>query len=157
MLAHFIGDLHQPLHVAAVYLDSNGGLVDPDASGQANPATETEVGNRLHDQHRIFHAEWDAISADLGEAATPELLALARSRPPNPGNVEDWPAAWASDTIIVSHDAFVGTKFRQTSADHWSVTFDNREAYLASEDTIKRQQLAKAEARLAELLNAIWP
>jgi hypothetical protein len=30
-------------------------------------------------------------------------------------------------------------------------------AYLASADTIKRQQLAKAGARLAELLNAIWP
>jgi hypothetical protein len=61
------------------------------------------------------------------------------------------------DTIIVSHDAFAGTKFRQTSASHWSITFHDHEAYLASEDRIKRQQLAKAGARLAELLNAIWP
>src|SRR3977135_2242297 len=30
LLTHFIGDLHQPLHVGAVYLDNNGQLVDPD-------------------------------------------------------------------------------------------------------------------------------
>jgi hypothetical protein len=57
----------------------------------------------------------------------------------------------------VSHDAFAGTKFRQTSPSNWSVVFDDRGAYVAAQDKIKRQQLAKAGARLAELLNAIWP
>src|SRR5262245_7995923 len=47
MLAHFIGDLHQPLHVAAVYLDANGARVDPDAQGKINPATETAGGNNI--------------------------------------------------------------------------------------------------------------
>jgi hypothetical protein len=157
MLAHFLGDLHQPLHVAAVYLDKKGKLVDPDASGQIDPATETEGGNLIRDQKHVFHAEWDAIPADLGDAATPELLSLARSYAPSQGNVEDWPAAWASDTIVVSHNAFAGTIFKQTSAGHWSVTFKDQETYLADQDTIKRQQLAKAGRRLADLLNAIWP
>jgi hypothetical protein len=71
--------------------------------------------------------------------------------------MDHWPVAWASDTIMVSHDAFAGTKFRQSSPHHWSVTFDEREAYLLSQDGIKRKQLAKAGARLAELLNTIWP
>jgi len=157
MLAHFLGDLHQPLHVAAVYLDEHGHLVDPDATHHIDPTTETQGGNLIHDQHHIFHTEWDAIPADLGEAATPELLALARSAPPNQGNIEDWPADWASDTIMVAHDAFSGTHFRQTSPSHWSITFDDHDAYLASQETIKRQQLAKAGARLALLLNTIWP
>lgn len=156
MLAHFLGDLHQPLHVGAVYLDENGQLVDPDASQQIDPATETQGGNLIRDQHHVLHTEWDAIPTDLGEAATPELLSVARSQAPSQGNVEDWPAKWASDTIMVSHDAFAGATFRQTSASHWSVTFDDHEAYLASMDAIKRKQLAKAGARLAELLNAIW-
>jgi hypothetical protein len=39
----------------------------------------------------------------------------------------------------------------------WSVVFDDHDAYLRSMDAIKRKQLAKGGARLAELLNAIWP
>src|SRR6202035_4149196 len=30
MLTHFVGDLHQPLHVASAYLDADGRFVDPD-------------------------------------------------------------------------------------------------------------------------------
>jgi S1/P1 Nuclease len=45
MLAHFLGDLHQPLHVAAVHLDEKGHLVDPDAVHQIDPATETQGGD----------------------------------------------------------------------------------------------------------------
>jgi hypothetical protein len=157
MLAHFIGDLHQPLHVAAVYLDARGQLVDPDVAHRIDPATDTEGGNLIRDQRSVFHTEWDAIPEDLGEAATPELLAAARSQAPSQGGVEDWPAAWASDTVLAAHGTFAGTEFRQASSEHWSVTFDNPSAYLSSEDKIKRQQLAKAGARLAELLNAIWP
>jgi hypothetical protein len=157
MLAHFIGDLHQPLHVAAVYLGANGQHVDPDAAHRIDPTTDTEGGNLIRDQYSIFHTEWDAIPEDLGEAATPSLLSVAKSQPPSRGNAEDWPAAWASDTVLTGHDAFAGTEFKQTSPEHWSVTFDDRSAYLSSEDKIKRQQLAKAGARLAELLNAIWP
>jgi len=98
---------------------------------------------------------WDAIPTDLGEAATAELLSLVRSQPPTQGNVEDWPVAWASDTIIVSHATFAGT--RRTSAGHWSVTFDDVRSLSRFQHAIKRQQLAKAGKRLAELLNAIWP
>lgn len=156
LLAHFVGDLHQPLHVAAVYLDANGRLVDPDAAHRIDPATDTQGGNLIHDQHSVFHTEWDAIPEDIGEAATPALLSMAQSQSSSTGQVEDWPAAWASDTIVVAHDAFAGTEFRQTSPEHWSVMFDDRNACRLSQDGIKRQQLAKAGARLAELLNAIW-
>jgi hypothetical protein len=157
MLAHFLGDLHQPLHVGSVYLDANGTLVDPDSVHQIDPTTDTVGGNNIEDQHRIFHAEWDAIPTDLGETATSELLTAARGQPPSSGNIEDWPVAWASDTIVASHDAFAGARFKQISPHHWSVTFDDRDAYLASQDRIQRTQLAKGGARLAELLNAIWP
>jgi hypothetical protein len=39
----------------------------------------------------------------------------------------------------------------------WNVAFDDHVAYLRSMDAIKRRQLSKGGARLAELLNAIWP
>jgi hypothetical protein len=157
LLAHFLGDLHQPLHVGAVYLDGNGQLVDPDATHHVDPATDTVGGNNIQDQHHSLHSEWDHIADDLGEVATPKLLAAAKAQPPTQGSIADWPTAWASDTIMMSHKAFAETKFNQTSHEHWAVTFDDREAYLASQDQIQREQLAKAGARLAELLNAIWP
>ena len=73
--------------------------------------------------------------------------------------IPDWPGVWASDTILVSHDAFAGLKFEliRTQPNTWSVAFDDHVAYLRRQDAIKRQQLAKGGARLAELLNAIWP
>jgi len=159
MLAHFIGDLHQPLHVGSVYLDADGKLVDPDAAHKVDAATETIGGNAIDDQNINLHHEWDDIPTDIGEAATRELLLDARSVPASQGGIEDWPAAWASDSLRVAHDAFAGLTFKQTHSQpsRWTVAFDDHTAYLRTQDEIKRKQLAKGGARLAELLNAIWP
>ena len=164
MLAHFMGDLHQPLHVGSVYLDANGHLVDPDVAHQIDPATETIGGNAIQDQNVNLHHEWDDIPTDIGEAATRELLADASALPASQGPIEGWPAAWASDTILVSHDAFAGLNFRLAEthpgnppSNTWTVLFEDHIAYLRWQDAIKRKQLAKGGARLAELLNAIWP
>ncbi|MEI9923238.1 MAG: hypothetical protein WDN50_06665 [Bradyrhizobium sp.] len=106
----------------------------------------------------------DDIPTDIGEAATRELLADANALPASEGPIEGWPAAWASDTILVSHDAFAGLNFRLTEThpgnppnNSWTVLFEDHVAYLRWQDAIKRKQLAKGGARLAELLNAIWP
>ncbi len=159
MLAHFIGDLHQPLHVGSVYLDADGKLVDPDAAHKVDAATETIGGNAIDDQNINLHHEWDDIPTDIGEAATRELLLDARSVPASQGGIEDWPAAWASDSLRVAHDAFAGLTFKQTHSQpsRWTVAFDDHTAYLRTQDEIKRKQLAKGGARLAELLNTIWP
>jgi hypothetical protein len=39
----------------------------------------------------------------------------------------------------------------------WAVTFEGHTAYLWLMDQTKRKQLAKGGAKLAEILNAIWP
>lgn len=162
MLAHFVGDLHQPLHVGAIYLDAAGKPVDPDA-GPENPATETVGGNLIQDQNLNLHHEWDDIPTDLGEASTRELLEAAGKVPPSQGpNIEDWPAQWASDTILVAREVFARLSFAPIKPGppcncKWAVVFEDHDAYLRSMDAIKRQQLAKGGARLAELLNKIWP
>jgi len=35
LLAHYVGDMHQPLHVGAQYFNSNGHVTNPDVSGSA--------------------------------------------------------------------------------------------------------------------------
>jgi hypothetical protein len=160
MLAHFMGDLHQPLHVGSVYLGADGKLVDPDAAHRIDSATDTIGGNAIQDQNINLHHEWDDIPTDIGEAATRELLSDARAMPASQGRIEDWPATWASDTLAASREAFAGLNFQlsQTQpSSAWTVGFDDHPAYLSAMDAIKRKQLAKGGARLAEILNTIWP
>jgi hypothetical protein len=160
MLAHFVGDLHQPLHVGSVYLDASGRLVDPDIAHAIDPDTATIGGNAIQDQNLNLHAEWDDIPTDIGEGATRELLADARAVPASTGPIETWPASWASDTIQVAHQAFDALSFQHIAPPpkvQWSVSFDDHTAYLWLADLIKRKQLAKGGARLAEILNTIWP
>lgn len=46
VLAHLVGDIHQPLHVGSVYLDVQGQRVDPEKQG-FDPKTVTAGGNNL--------------------------------------------------------------------------------------------------------------
>ena len=83
----------------------------------------------------------------------------ARAVPASRGAIEEWPANWASDTILVSHQAFEGLSFQRIEPPprvQWTVAFDDHVAYLWLTDLIKRKQLAKGGARLAEVLNTIW-
>jgi len=160
LLTHFVGDLHQPLHVGAVYLDSQGARVDPDATHQIDPATETAGGNSMADENVNLHAEWDDIPFDIGLRATRELMDGARTVPADAAPMDGWAAVWATDTIKVADEAFKDLSFGPKKDGKWPVSFgdhDHHMAYLHRMDEIKRQQLAKAGARLAEILNTIWP
>ncbi|HLW36233.1 MAG TPA: S1/P1 nuclease [Chthoniobacterales bacterium] len=44
LVAHYVGDIHQPLHVGAEYFNQAGQAVDPDAN---QPGTEDEGGNTI--------------------------------------------------------------------------------------------------------------
>jgi hypothetical protein len=45
LLAHYVGDIHQPLHVGAEYFSANGNKTDPDRTGQ--PGLEDQGGNTI--------------------------------------------------------------------------------------------------------------
>jgi S1/P1 Nuclease len=159
LLAHFMGDLHQPLHVGAIYLDAEGRPVDPDLAKAVDPATDSVGGNAISDENISLHREWDDIPTDIGESWTNELLTLAKAVPAAQGPIDGWPKAWATDTLHAAQDAFKGLKFSPhiSGPYKWAVGFDDHMTYLRQMDEIKRQQLAKGGARLAQLLNAIWP
>lgn len=157
VLAHYVGDVHQPLHVGAVYLLATGVKVDPDATG-LQPNTATRGGNQLLHGSANLHHEWDSIpnSLTLGNfraagAAAAKGVAVA------PGPVAGWPAAWASDTVVASHAAFQGLTFgaENTTTKTWPVTEPAN--YAAARVALQKQQLVKAGARLAQLLHAVFP
>jgi hypothetical protein len=63
---------------------------------------------------------------------------------------------WATDAVVAARSAFIGLSFTATGAHNWSVEFDDHKGYVKDENRLKAVQLAKAGARLAELLNAVW-
>lgn len=156
LLAHFVGDIHQPLHVGAIYLDAAGQPVNPD-EGSFDENTETAGGNFISEGHNNLHSDWDAIPKKFGSSASAAMVEEAQAVPKTPSALGDWAATWASDTVVAAHSAFDGLSFTGTGAHKWSVQFDDRKAYVRTENQLKEGQLAKAGARLAQLLNAIWP
>jgi hypothetical protein len=145
MLAHFVGDLHQPLHVGAVYLDATGRPVDPD-QGPFDPDTGNRGGNQLLDGERLLHTEWDDI---------PTGALDAKKMPPTAGVPSDWPAMWASDTLQVSRAAFQGVVFGAENPLHHTWPAILPIGYAERREVLQRRQLVTAGARLAELLQAL--
>jgi S1/P1 Nuclease len=71
LLAHYLGDLHQPLHVGSQYFDDQGQPVNPDSAGAGagdNGGNNlTLILNRPNDHghattHAILHSYWDGAT-----------------------------------------------------------------------------------------------
>jgi len=75
LLAHFLGDIHQPLHVGAEYFDSAGHAVNP---GKDSSALEDEGGNTL--------------VLNLAEGSNPQPV----KRPPK------FHGFWDNDTVMAN-------------------------------------------------------
>ena len=79
LLAHYVGDIHQPLHVGAEYFDNSGRAIDPD-KGQSGLADEGGNTFALHLNDdppprrgvhtKKFHGYWDF---DAVNALLPQL------------------------------------------------------------------------------------
>lgn len=168
LLAHFVGDIHQPLHVGAIYLDASGQVMDPDAAHLstdycvAGPRTYCTVGGNhiMTGAMTNLHAEWDDIASSYGETAALALVKAARQTPASSGDVSGWAAAWASDTIVQAQKAFQGITYSQSTAgsdgaNRWNAVFANRTSYTKARGALQKAQLEKAGARLAQLLEVL--
>jgi hypothetical protein len=163
MLAHFVGDLHQPLHVGAVYLDPvSGAEIDPEAT--AGTQYKTQGGNAIILSGTTnLHSAWDTIPKSWGTDGS-SIIDAARNVPSSTGDYHAWPELWATDTVAASHAALGSLKFggqqaytiRHRTVMDWPVT-DKPANYTHARQQVQKQQLAKAGRRLADLLNAIWP
>ncbi|MDB5803285.1 MAG: hypothetical protein JWN73_607 [Betaproteobacteria bacterium] len=169
LLAHYAGDVHQPLHAVAIYLDEQGQPVDPDHGGD-----RLKSGNAGGNALRLpladppdprapqnLHSFWDAIPTAY-KADGPQsgrMLQEARQVPATAGDPLTWAAAWAGDTITSGRGpAFQGLAFTAVAgaSPRWNVAGLDAN-YRQTAEEFKFHQLAKGGARLAELLRALWP
>ena len=160
LLAHFVGDVHQPLHVGSLYLGADDQPFDPDATpGALDTKTQTVGGNALttgFDRDNL-HSDWDEVSPHFDAAHPPAVMVdEARALAPSPGDVNTWAAAWASESVVAAQAAFATLSFsHEQNPGHWTTKFDNRRAYMARVDAAQTQLLYKGGARLAQLLNKV--
>ena len=156
LLVHYVGDIHQPLHVASVYLDQTGQVIDPDAAA-FDPKTSTHGGNLTLVNGRTLHSMWDGVSPGLSHRLIkgerlPEDGPVAATE----GDVMTWAGVWASDTLVGGKLAFEDLQYSARDAEHhWPVILP--EAYHARVLALQRKQLIKGGERLAQILQAIWP
>lgn len=159
VLAHLVGDIHQPLHVGSIYLDDRGRPVDPDKQG-FDRASFTIGGNSMlldpATGSRNFHSYWDNVpEAFRPQQVDAAWLAEARRVQPDAGEAPDWPVRWGSESVVLAATAHEGLRFSPKQGDHWQAGLP--EGYEARAEGIKRQQLTRAGARLAWVLKAVFP
>ena len=140
-LGHWVGDIHQPLHVSFEDdRDGNSALV----TGECGPN---------------LHSAWDtclvlkAVGEDVNEAATELMKTIT------PAEIESWtrsaPVDWANESFTIAEQAQTGYCIRQgASCEHPSGKVKIDAAYVLANTPIIREQLQKACVRLAHLLDA---
>ncbi|MFG6488656.1 S1/P1 nuclease [Roseateles sp. BYS78W] len=186
VLVHLVGDIHQPLHVGAPYLDAQGRRVDPDKTG-LDPASFTVGGNSLWIV-AATPATPPSAPAKAGNPAeaAPEGLAGAGFGPvklhtiwdgvPDKLKPERVDAAWLAQARKVHTNLgdpadwparWATQSLEQAGTAYEGLKFSARQGshwtvslpsgYSARADAIKRQQLTLAGARLAFVLKAVFP
>jgi hypothetical protein len=146
LLTHFVGDIHQPLHVGAEFFDKEGHPANPnktadtleDQGGNTLTLNLTSGGTELT-RHAKFHYYWDTetVMANLPpmpetiskqerhakiETAKKDLIHEFVTREPNdwrlpPGiALKDYAEAWANDIMPIAREAHDHLQFRDVAA-----------------------------------------
>lgn len=123
LLVHFLGDIHQPLHVGCGFIDVNGPnhtiliVRDPAVIRQKNLPSDKGANDLVIDGDRKnLHSFWDftlvtSLMNVIGQEISSDTLGtfLEQNVKPkgswNPhGPVDTWAAQWATDTLKQSRD-----------------------------------------------------
>lgn len=124
LLVHYLGDIHQPLHVGAEYFDTSGKPFEPST---ANPGFADQGGNKLTLFTLMrgklvsagkFHSYWDGKTVDnafRSAAITTSANQLANKTPVNwrpSGGVETWAEQLANEILPIAREAHTRLNFK---------------------------------------------
>jgi hypothetical protein len=173
LLAHFVGDLHQPLHVGNAFVSSSGPLafVEPRTPAGWRP---TLGGNALvyGPEHRFnLHSYWDSHAVNItmqnDDVAAYAHRLFTEVQPAaawtHAGEPDSWPAQWATEALMQAKEvhrgvrlvSYLGPDEAKRTAYRWLI--EQPADYDVRARIITRQQLAAGGYRLASVLRAIWP
>ena len=171
VLAHLVGDMHQPLHIGTGYVAAAPPLrfSTPDAAAGWRM---TLGGNSLRygpNDNFNLHSYWDSHAVNLAmqkqDIATfaarlvQELGVLPTWK--DGGDVDGWPVGWATESLTLAREAHAGIVIVADLGPDERGTHRWRIQQPAGYDDLARArvrvQLAKGGYRLAAVLRAIWP
>ena len=134
LLAHYFGDIHQPLHVGAEYFDGpkpfkpDGPFTPFDPSpadkgfadqGGNKLTLFTFVGNTLTPMQGNFHSYWDSTAVNNALAGTSDIAEakkLSAAQPANwklNGDPETWAEQMADDILPLAREAHQRLEFEK--------------------------------------------
>lgn len=147
-VSHFVGDIHQPLHVAHPDMDG-GNKTFVQFFGQRMKAHEVWDRGLLARLELTFRAPADR-DEDAGDDALWQELSFALVSELSPQQVKTWqtnlsPKDWANETLAVA---------KQKAFLKPNETVD--QPYVDSHASVVKQQLQKAGVRLAAVLNQVF-
>ena len=142
-LLHFVGDVHQPLHVSD----------DNDAGG--NDKNVTASGHKAGNLHHY----WDTVFV-LQIAETPEKASDILLKRITPAQFDQWssskPELWAGEAFAVAKRKAYGTLPEPTPAHSGAgVSYHLPNEYIDDATQAVEIQLSKAGVRLAATLNSV--
>lgn len=140
LLAHLVGDIHQPLHVGAEYFNGSGQPCDPQPSSGAlgdeggNSVTLVENATPQYPRHyyHSFHAYWDLDVVRNIVIGTPDELPreqrddvylpakakliseFVANEPKNwrtTGDPKTWAEQWANEILPIAREAHARVEF----------------------------------------------
>jgi hypothetical protein len=173
LLTHYLGDIHQPLHVGAEFFDNAGKAFHPTTS---NPGFGDQGGNKLtlftftENGHRPvgkLHSYWDSqtVNTAFGDESNSSVARrLARQMPGQwrlNGNAETWALQLANDAMPLAREARTRLEYRNieiVSGEHEIKSGEAREkrpsdrSYASWSARVVRREIHKGGWRLAALL-----
>ncbi|HEX4631538.1 MAG TPA: S1/P1 nuclease [Chthoniobacterales bacterium] len=145
LLSHFVGDIHQPLHVGAEFFDKEGHPANPnqsadtleDQGGNTLTLNLTSGGTELT-RHAKFHYYWDTETVMANLPPMPETISKEERhakieagkkdlihefvthepkdwRLPSSVALKDYAEAWANDIIPIARQAHERLQFRDVA------------------------------------------
>lgn len=177
LLAHYVGDIHQPLHVGAQFFNSDGNPFEP---SPANRGFEDQGGNKLtlftfwngKLTFANFHSYWDTQTVENAFGAMIDASvaqSLANKTPADwklNGDAETWAEQMANRIMPVSREAHGRLNFREVTtqpgkrdilggrAEEKKKTPGEQFYAIWAAATVK-EQIQKGGWRLAALLEAV--
>jgi len=165
LLVHYVGDIHQPLHVGAVYFAPNAVPANPNTAANLKFAAG---GNFINFSGTNLHSYWDGHTVKRAmadaHAGTPRVFAEKIIANPPTGweggaFMSGWPVLWANEMMPISTAAHNKLRFA-TSGQKWRATTvpgTTAAAYEQWSAAQVRTEIARAGYRLAAVLKKIWP
>lgn len=147
LLTHYIGDIHQPLHVGAEFFDANGKPFQPTPQ---NVGFATQGGNKLTlftfvgGQRRSagkFHGYWDGQTVENAFGTQQDAKVAKRLGSKKPadweltGEVETWAEQLANDILPTAREAHARLQYRD-------ITFESAKPEIKSGRAEERAQAA---------------